>query len=154
MMCQRPGLAVLVGVAAWCGSAAAWDGGESTDNAETTIASSLQGSWVKVSIEFMGRKDVFPQENLVYTFKGDKYIIKQAMRNIEGTYKFNDTKMPKEIDFINLGGMGNKTAKGIYQLDGDTLKIAFILQDDGLGGPRPTAFKDKDVVILTFQRKN
>jgi uncharacterized protein (TIGR03067 family) len=154
MVRKRLGLAALVWVAALCGSAAAWDKGESTDNAETTIASPLQGSWVMVSIEIMGMKVELPQgQEPVFTFKGDKLLVNQAMRKEEGAYKLNDSKMPKEIDLIDLNKNGKDTLKGIYRLEGDTLKIAFTGQGNG-GSPRPTAFTGKDVGTVIFKRKN
>ena len=151
---KRLGLATLLCMMAWCGSAAARDRGEPTDNAETTIASRLQGSWVMVSVEIMGMKRDAPQgQEVVFTFKGNKLIISQGMGSEEeGAYKLNDSKLPKEIDLIDLKKNGKETLKGIYQLDGDTLKIAFSGPGGG-GGPRPTAFTGKDVGVVIFKRK-
>jgi uncharacterized protein (TIGR03067 family) len=154
MLHKRLGLAALVCVGAWCGSAAAWDRGERTDNAETTFASQLQGTWILVSVGGNGMKIDVPQgQAAVYIFKGDKFIADQGMRHDEGSYKLNETKMPKELDIIHLQGKDNQTIKFIYQLEGDTLKIAFGGQG-GPNGPRPTGFDGKDVAIAIFKRKN
>jgi uncharacterized protein (TIGR03067 family) len=161
MTCKWLGLTALVCLAAWCGSAAAWDKGELTDNAETTIPSPLHGSWVLVSSEINGIKEVAPtgNEESVLTFNGDrfldKFIVKRGRQIEEGIYKLNDSKMPKEIDHImkleRKYVKGVLTFKGIYRIEGDTLKLAF-----SYSGPRPTAFESKDdnSVVMIFKRKN
>src|SRR5947209_17622248 len=42
----------------------------------------------------------------------------------QGTIRLDPAKEPKEIDFTDVSGENKgKTGKGIYQVDGDTLKI-------------------------------
>ena len=59
------------------------------------------------------------------TFKGDKLTIKSKDQMKEITFKLDATKKPKEMD-VDFDG---KTGKGLYQLDGDTLKIVFNVSD-------------------------
>ena len=58
-------------------------------------------------------------------------------------FKFtvNTAKKPKEINITKMLNDGSDTSMlGIYELDGDTLKLCF----DGFGKKRPTEFKAKD----------
>jgi uncharacterized protein (TIGR03067 family) len=55
-----------------------------------------------------------------------------------GTYKIVPDRNPKELDFIasKIPVPGEDTRKGIYELDGDTLRFALAKP----GQPRPTKF--------------
>ena len=54
-----------------------------------------------------------------------------------GTYRLDPDRNPKELDFIaKHPGPGENTRKGIYELDGDTLRFALAEP----GRPRPTKF--------------
>src|SRR5262249_58340403 len=58
----------------------------------------------------------------------------------EGTFKINATKTPKEIDLIVPEGGKQKIVAAIYQLDGDTLKMASSTLRGMQGDRRPTSF--------------
>jgi uncharacterized protein (TIGR03067 family) len=53
------------------------------------------------------------------------------------TYHLSPAKTPKSIDFTPTAGPDKgKPLPGIYELDGDDLKICF----GKVGGPRPSGF--------------
>jgi len=64
----------------------------------------------------------------------------------EGRYKLNSKPKVKELDWTNSD---KSTVLAIYELDGDTLKYAY---SNLLNGPRPTSFRDKDIVVYTLKR--
>jgi uncharacterized protein (TIGR03067 family) len=110
----------------------------------------LQGTWAVVSGERNGKP--IPEEmvkNVKLAFAGDKFTIHNKDRKTEGTFKLIPDKKPKQID-VDMGG---QLAKGIYELDGDTLKIAH----GEAGAPRPKEFSTKEgsrvaVVVLKRQK--
>jgi uncharacterized protein (TIGR03067 family) len=133
-------------------SQAAADQSERSDNTETVVvAGQLRGTWVAVSMEQGGRKEQAPKDReLVFTFDAGKLIIIEGKHTEEGSYTINEAKALKEIDLIPPMGIKEATIKGIYQIDGDTLKLAF-----NRGGARPTGFdgKDNDGGVIIFKRK-
>jgi uncharacterized protein (TIGR03067 family) len=75
--------------------------------------------------------------------KGDKYTLKEEMgkekSSTEGTFKLNPSGKPKTFDLYEAG---KKTpVEGIYELDGDNLKLCFQLF--GQSYPRPKEFSAK-----------
>lgn len=57
---------------------------------------------------------------------------------------------PRQITATRLGRDDRQVRPGIYQLDGDTLKIAFA---SGSDGERPKGFADADAQVLSLTRK-
>jgi uncharacterized protein (TIGR03067 family) len=146
------GMAALLCLVAWQSHAVAWDKGTPTETGETTIASRLQGTWMLVSVEIMGMKiEGAMGQILAFIFDGNKCIVVENMSREEGSYKVDDTKTPKTIDLTPPMGKGMGTIKGIYQLDGDTLKIG--ISPEGPNGNRPSGFDAKDVGIVVLKRK-
>jgi uncharacterized protein (TIGR03067 family) len=145
------GMAALLSLLVLCSQTAA-DQGERTDNGETVLAAQLRGTWVAVSIEQAGRKEDPPKgQELTFTFEAVKVVINEGTRITEGTYITNDTKNPKEIDLIPPKDLrGGDPIKGVYRIDGDTLKLAFSRR-----GARPSTFdgKDNEGGVITFKRK-
>src|SRR5204862_189483 len=70
---------------------------------------------------------------LKMTFKEGKVTIDIGGKEIEGEYQLDPTAKPKRIEFKTMG----KAILGIYQLDGDELKLCF--RDPGSDG-RPEEF--------------
>jgi uncharacterized protein (TIGR03067 family) len=71
----------------------------------------------------------------------------------EGVYHLDPTKSPKTIDIVTLGG-ARKTALGLYQLDGDTLKLCLSL-DPAKVSERPKEFGSREGesrVVVTLKR--
>ena len=95
----------------------------------------LQGKWNIEAFDYNGNP-VESMKQAVREFKDAKYTLMPKMGDvIEGTMKIDAAKKPKEIDLEVAG----RTLKGIYEIDGDTLKLSYSLT----GGERPTEFASK-----------
>jgi uncharacterized protein (TIGR03067 family) len=105
----------------------------------------LQGDWTMVS------KDVQLTGGRICRFAGDKFEIIKSDGQVEskGTFKLDAKKMPKEIDLVVDKGERKITVLGIYELDGDKLKMSGNKGD----GARPTAFDGTIQGISVFERK-
>ena len=100
----------------------------------------FQGAWKFESSE-TGGKELPASElaGLILTFEGDKHTVKKGNEMVQvGTQKLDPSKSPKAIDVTLTEGV-NKGAVmlGIYEINGDTLKVCF----DAAGKKRPTEFK-------------
>ena len=108
----------------------------------------IQGTWLLVSGE-RGGKPLPPEitKNIKLVFAGDKLTTKNKDRKSEASFKLDATTKPKEIDIDMEGSVG----RGIYQLDGDNLKIAH----GEVGDPRPTEFPKElsGLTVLVLQRE-
>ena len=115
----------------------------------------IKGTWEMTSVEFGGQKLPIPEgKGMSLTFDGDKVIKKEPGKKDEaGTFKIDEKKKPKEIDLIvpKEGGKEGETMtmKGLYEIDGDTLRICFGMKED----TRPTAFDAKEAGVMTLKRK-
>jgi uncharacterized protein (TIGR03067 family) len=100
----------------------------------------FQGTWTFESSEAGGKKLPADQlKGLILTFVGDKHTVKKGDEVIQaGIQKLDPSSSPKAIDVTLTEGV-NKGAVmlGIYEIDGDTLKVCF----DAEGKKRPTQFK-------------
>ncbi|HUF62597.1 MAG TPA: TIGR03067 domain-containing protein [Verrucomicrobiales bacterium] len=112
----------------------------------------IQGRWTVISAEDSGHKT--PDEliqNLKWVITKDTITYKFGDTITEWTYKLDQTKKPKAIDLTE----GDRTALGIYSLEGDTLMICF---PEGAKDERSTAFESKansvnDVLIVLKREK-
>lgn len=85
----------------------------------------LQGTWKTDSIASMGMTVTsaqFGESTLVV--KDDKYVFTLSGEKEEGTLKIDPSKKPKTMDVVITGGQEKgKTQLGVYELEGDTLKV-------------------------------
>jgi uncharacterized protein (TIGR03067 family) len=105
-----------------------------------TDADKIQGSWTFVTVEKGGveSNDDIPKEAEV-VFTADKVKIQAQGKEMEIGYKLDSAKKPKHIDFLVNEGGKEAVLKGIYALDGDTLKICFAPPGD----KRPTELRSE-----------
>src|SRR5688572_16398114 len=114
----------------------------------------FQGTWTFESLEAGGKKlaaDVFKE--MTVTFEGDKYSVKMGDMVVEAvTLKLNPSKSPKTLDAkVTDGPNKGNLILGIYEIDGDTLKVCF----DEKGVKRPTEFKtaaDSQATLVVHKR--
>ena len=102
--------------------------------------SKFQGTWTFESSETGGKElPAGELKGLILTFEGDKHTVKKGDEVIQvGTQKLDPSKSPKTIDVTVVEGLNKGTVMlGIYEIDGDTLKVCF----DPQGKKRPTEFK-------------
>ncbi len=107
----------------------------------------LQGKWIVESFQYNGGP-VEMMKEAVREFKENKYTLTpKAGDVIEGTIKLDPGQKRKTID-LEIDG---RTLKGIYEVDGDMLKMSYTLN----GGERPTEFvskPDSGQILVTHKR--
>lgn len=102
----------------------------------------IQGKWAVVALENDGK--ALPPEALkgsTFEVKGNKYILKGGEDTYQGALTLDQTGRPKLIDatFVDAEGKEKGKAVGIYELDGDSLKICWREKGD----QRPTELASK-----------
>jgi uncharacterized protein (TIGR03067 family) len=127
----------------------------STSNAGdkgTSDKDKLQGTWSVASAIDNGKAAPADKtKGVTVTFKGDKMIISMQGKDekMEGTFTVDSTKKPKEMDVDFGKGM---KGTGIYEFDGDSLKIAH----GEFGDARPKTFDSKEgskVSVMVLKRE-
>jgi uncharacterized protein (TIGR03067 family) len=120
-------------------------------------AEKLQGTWKVVS----GEQDGKAQDNardFVMVFDKDSFTVKRGDEvAVKGTFKLDPSKKPKTIDMTitedRKAQDKGKVARGIYELDKDTLK--WCTAEPG-GDDRPKEFVTKEGtrhMLITFQKE-
>jgi uncharacterized protein (TIGR03067 family) len=106
------------------------------------VKSELEGTWVLVSFERDG-KVVKPSTETRAIITQNKFVIKTGETVVAaGTFKVDPSKQPKASETTYTEGMEKgKTFKGIYELNGDMLKLCRAGTPDD---ERPTEFKSKE----------
>lgn len=100
----------------------------------------FQGTWTFESVEAGGKVEPAASfKGMTLTFDGDKHAVKKGNEVLQaGTQKLDPSRSPKSIDVTMTEGPDKGTVVlGIYEIDGDTLKVCF----DPEGKKRPTEFK-------------
>ena len=115
----------------------------------------LQGTWTATKAERDGKAaDDIVGHRLSFT--GNRFQIqsKDGKPLFAGTFQANPAAKPAAIDFQHTDGpMKGKAWKGIYALDGDTLRVCD--NAPNLDRVRPAAFEAKSgsgYVLITFKR--
>jgi uncharacterized protein (TIGR03067 family) len=106
----------------------------------------LQGRWTVVTAERDGRAFPEAKEDRI-VFAGDKLTVKIKDRMHDATYQLDPNKHPKRIVIVSADAQ-EKPLKGIYQLEGDSLKIC-------LGKDQPVEFAARagtEQVLLILKR--
>jgi RNA polymerase sigma-70 factor (ECF subfamily) len=135
---------VLLVVAATVGMGAAALIHAQKEDPATKELERLQGTWVAVSAERQGKEvpeEKVKEAKITLVISMDKFTLKTARGTgeLKGTLKIDPTRQPKTMDWSALRPEDKNAvnAKGIYQLDGDTLRFCYGGQD------RPSKFKTK-----------
>ncbi len=110
-------------------------------------AEAIQGTWRLEKFEG-AEKPPADAGVILLAFKEGKMSVSVAGReNQKGAYQLDATAKPKAID---LTKPGENDARGIYELDGDSLRICLV--DDG-NAARPTEFTATGKRIMLFVLK-
>jgi uncharacterized protein (TIGR03067 family) len=142
------------------GTGRAQDAGTKDDDQAKKDLASLQGSWVIVAREYMGKKAT---EEEVEHLKGEMVIKdntvtqwaeEQGKKEVisTSTFRLDAKARPKAVDVTRTtGDLKGRTTLGIYELDGDSLKVCYSFQ----GEKRPTEFAtkaDRKSFLLVYKR--
>lgn len=108
----------------------------------------IQGTW-KAEKATLGGMDAPAQEleKMVLEFKGNKATPRDKQDN-PADFTLDATKKPKTMDLKTAKG---ETMQGIYELDGDTLKVCLSRE-----GERPTKFESAEgsrTMVIVFKRE-
>ena len=113
----------------------------------------ILGTWALVSFEEGGEKapaEAIKEAKVTFAADG-KMTVKQGEKEQEFTYQLDPAKKPKEFSITDDK---DRTALGIYKLDGDTLTVCFARPVPG--ADRPTEFASKEdtpIVLEVFKRE-
>jgi uncharacterized protein (TIGR03067 family) len=126
-------------------------------------AAKLQGRWKVVGGEAQGKplSDEELKEGMCFVFAGDKVTEIGKDGNKEKRFKLDVTQTPRTIRFSEYLVLATgeaaeldpkDTMPGIYELDGDTLRLCVNVEDATL----PTAFRSQEkpeCVMLVLRRE-
>lgn len=134
-------------------------------DAVAKVLKELQGEWLAVKGEVGAggkvEKSQIRRENRRITIKGNSWSAERVIGNNAGTYKgkFEIDPKTKAFDWIGKGPGGNAVEwVGIYELSGDTLKVCYRYNNDGMA-KRPKEFTTADskspniTVFYTLKRQ-
>jgi uncharacterized protein (TIGR03067 family) len=123
------------------------DGGKKAED-------SLEGAWSFVSVTENGKPTELPPAEVRLIFTKDKVIMKFGdMENEMWAYTLNPSKKPAEIDVtFSFGPHKGYQGKGIYLIDGETLKICHS-QEPGDARPKEFASKEGSKLVLAVLKR-
>lgn len=135
-----------------------------TDEKPATETRNLQGTWIVAAAEGRG-KPVEQLKGAKVIFSGETVTFNVAGHEESGKYKIDATKKPIAIDIIKKTPDGKmEVDRGIYQLDGNELKLCQGGIDKSRSFPedketvvherkRPLAFDSKQGLLMTLKRE-
>jgi uncharacterized protein (TIGR03067 family) len=114
----------------------------------------LQGTWEIISMEAEGKEvPKVEYSGVQWVFDGNKIIaVRKGERREQATFTLDERKDPKQLD--TTGKDDGDVLHGIYQLDGDHLKLCLSKKE----GDRPKEFVTKPgsehgLLILKRQKR-
>jgi uncharacterized protein (TIGR03067 family) len=138
-------LALVAGAMVWGGAVAA-------PAADKDDAKALDGTWQVVSQTTDGKQDVIAKDaGDMVVVSGGRYTVKQGDREVcSGTFTLDATKTPMTIDnAVAEGDDKGKTARGIYRVAGDEVKVSWSRPGET---DRPAGFDAKSYRLTTLKR--
>jgi uncharacterized protein (TIGR03067 family) len=112
----------------------------------------FQGTWVGTRSEVNGTPQKAPPFTVKVTFDGDKLLttLGKGKPELEGTFKLDPKREPhKGYEVTTPRGV---VTKGIYELDGDTLKVCL----GSTGDEAPKAFETEPLdgrTLIVYKRE-
>jgi uncharacterized protein (TIGR03067 family) len=119
---------------------------------DKTEVAGIEGTWRLTELEFHGRKIDLPVQR-VTTLRGETYTVNVSKGEIlRGSFHIDPAHKPPHLDWMPTSGtFKGHTVKCIYQIDGDTLRIA---SNPGVDDKKqyPQGFNDNGAVVETYKR--
>jgi uncharacterized protein (TIGR03067 family) len=120
-------------------------------SAQDATKSELEGTWTAISLVTTdGKKDDEYAKTISWTIVGDKFTHKEKLITVRSTIKVDARKRPKTFDVEFTGPVVTAYWAGIYELEGDTLRVCYT---DTRNAERPKDFKAKEAVLLVLKRE-
>jgi uncharacterized protein (TIGR03067 family) len=112
----------------------------------------LQGTWIVTALEEDGAKKSAKEiANYKLVVADDRCMLHMNMDTLDTTFTIDPNEKPKHLDMIpQQGPQKGTTWLGIYELDGDKLKIC----GADPGGDRPTGFSTKKGQMLIVLKRD
>lgn len=115
----------------------------------------MAGTWRVISYEKDGKQATAEQlekTRSIFSADGKAMVQREGKTIAQGSIKIDPTKKPKQSETTYTEGeLKGKTVLGIYEIDGDSMKICFSLPGKDL----PTEFSSKPGsghVLITYKR--
>ena len=100
----------------------------------------LQGKWQVVS-QIRDGKPLKVEKGSVWSFSGNRNLFGGDGKDVYDVIKLDASKTPRWLDFNEVRGIETrKGLQGIYEIDGDSLKLCVALP----GNKRPKTFESKE----------
>jgi uncharacterized protein (TIGR03067 family) len=107
----------------------------------------FEGTWSVVSAQKAGKPAPEDEiKDIRLTFSGEKVTFQHGDKSMEGTFKIDPAKKPRQFEVMFQG----KSHPGIYKFEGDQLKLC--VGD----AERPTEFKSPEgsqTMLITLKRE-
>jgi uncharacterized protein (TIGR03067 family) len=112
---------------------------------------SIEGTWEYTRAEYDGILDK-SGDRVVVTFCRGIYTTNRGDGDtIRATYRLDPARKPRHLDWCPTSGkLRGQTLRCIYAVEGDTLRVANMMDDDDFR--RPQGFNDKGLFISVFRR--
>jgi RNA polymerase sigma factor (sigma-70 family) len=130
------------------------------DKAIQKALKQLAGTWEVLSVESNGRKGKEGEvTGLTYVFEtsGKWKLMKDDDVQAEGTFKIDPSKKPATIDYKIVSSIAadskGKSSLGIYELNGDKLKVCRTWPDNDQRPEEFEAGSDSKCILTQFKRK-
>src|SRR5262249_49492274 len=119
------------------------------DESVAKEAMMLEGTWADDPPKGDGRRNIIRFESGSLEWRSVRYRNGKPLFGQAIVYenRLDATSKPKEITLTGSATEAKETLLGIYELDGDKLKIAL-----GNGKMKPSKFDDKSADVLTLKR--
>jgi uncharacterized protein (TIGR03067 family) len=116
----------------------------------------LQGTWRVVGMVRNGEAmadDDLKEASMSMTFAGDVATLSKGDLSKDASFTIDEAKTPKRIVITPKDGpQKDKPRANIYELNGDTLKLAFRIGDDNATPPADFA-KGEGLGMMTLERQ-
>lgn len=125
----------------------------------------FQGTWTIISFHSDG-KPVPELRGKKLKFSGDKMAL-EGSEDMKRTFKLDTSTKPREFDMVSEDPKNPSAPPGIYEIDGDNLKVAVadyhdsasfdnktrkLIKKESIRNKRPTSFDGKGADVFVLKR--